>query len=272
MIRRTFEDDAGSPWLLSQRWERLLFAHWPMDARRLARLLPPDVEPDTYAGTAWLAIVAFVMEATRMPYGPAWRGLAPIPELNVRTYVRVRGVPGVWFLSLDATSPLFVAVGRALYGLRYSLARMATALDRERVHYLSAGRDRAFVASYEPAGVPRPAPAGSLERFLVERYRLFAERHGRLITATVTHEPWPLQPAAAHVELNTMAPAGLRFEGEPLLHFSRSVSAKISAPRLLPARSVLGRATPPRVRRRRRGAARAGRVARPLGSVPADAG
>jgi uncharacterized protein len=235
MIRR--EDKLGkearTPWLVSQRWDNLLFAHWPTERRRLARLLPAGVEPDTYAGDGWLAIVAFVMEGTRMAYAPGWCALAPIPELNVRTYVRVGGVPGVWFLSLDATSPLFVAVGRALYGLKYSLTKMAIACDGERVHYLSAGRDRAFVADYEPAGPPCPAPRGSLERFLVERYRLFAERHGRLITATVTHEPWPLQVADAHIELNRMAPPHLAFEGEPLLHFSRSVSAKISAPRLL---------------------------------------
>jgi uncharacterized protein YqjF (DUF2071 family) len=263
---------ARAPWIVSQRWNRLLFAHWPTDARRLARRLPAGVEADTYAGDAWLAIVAFVMEGTRMPYGPAWGGLPSIPELNVRTYVRVGGVPGVWFLSLDATSPLFVSVGRALYGLRYSLARMATARDGERVHYLSAGRGRSFVASYEPVGLPRPAPAGSLERFLVERYRLFAERHGRLITATVTHEPWPLQPADADIELNTMAPPYLRFEGEPLLHFSRSVSAKISAPRVLAAGSVGRQDAPPRLAGSRRGGASARLLTRRRGGVPANAG
>jgi uncharacterized protein YqjF (DUF2071 family) len=250
MISASAEVGKRAPWLVSQRWERLLFAHWPTDARPLARLLPSAVEPDTFAGEAWLAIVAFVIEGTQMPHGPARRGLPPIPELNVRTYVRVGGVPGVWFLSLDATSPLFVSVGRALYGLRYSLARMATAVDGERVHYLSAGRGRAFAAHYEPAGVPGPAPVGSLERFLVERYRLFAVRHGRLITATVTHEPWPLQPAAADIALNTMAPPHLAFEGEPLLHFSRSVSAKISAPRLLQPTRAPRRARPRPIRAR----------------------
>jgi uncharacterized protein YqjF (DUF2071 family) len=270
--REELEKDPGRAWLVSQRWERVLFAHWPTDPRRLARLLPPGVEPDVYAGEAWLAIVAFVMEGTRMPYGPAWRGLPPIPELNVRTYVRVEGVPGVWFLSLDATSPLFVSVGRALYGLRYSLAKMATAVDGERVYYLSAGNQRALVARYEPAGVPSLASADSLERFLIERYRLFAERHGRLITATVTHEPWPLQRADAHFELNTMAPPQLAFEGRPLLHFSRSVSAKISAPWQLPVGSVLARDAARRFSRRRRGDPRSRRLAGTRGyGVPADA-
>src|SRR5947208_687910 len=124
-------------WLLAQRWSDLLFAHWPADADALARHLPAGVEPDLHEGRAWVAIVAFRMDATRPAAGPRRLSLRPIPELNVRTYVRVRGVPGVWFLSLDASSPFFVTAGRALYGLPYRLARMTTLVDGDRVHYLS---------------------------------------------------------------------------------------------------------------------------------------
>jgi uncharacterized protein len=208
----------------------MLFAHWPADSAAIARLLPSGVEPDEREGSAWVAIVAFVMTETRSAFWPGLPALAPIPELNVRTYVRVGGVSAVWFLSLDASSPFFVAVGRSLYGLRYHLARMTTFADGERVHYLSVRERTAFAASYRPAGPPKPAPPGSLEHFLVERYRLFSERRGRLITAEVEHMPWVLQLAEAQIELNHMAPPGLSFAGEPLLHFSRGVDARISAP------------------------------------------
>src|SRR5438094_796556 len=82
--------------------------------------------------------------------------------------------PGVWFLSLDASSPFFVRAGRALYGLPYRLARMTTVMDEERTHYLSTRRDACFAASYEPSGPLGCAQPGSLEHFLVERYRLFS--------------------------------------------------------------------------------------------------
>lgn len=218
------------PWLVAQRWESFLFAHWRADPAAIARLLPRGVEPDVRDGSAWVAIVAFVMVGTRAPAAPRWTALPPIPELNVRTYVRVRGVPAVWFLTLDASSPLFVSVGRNLYGLRYHLAHMATATDGDRFHYLSRRGDAAFSATYEPAGPVEWAAEGSLEQFLFERYRLFGERRGRLVTAVVTHDPWPLQPATARIELNRMAPAGLAFSGEPLLHFVRGVEALISIP------------------------------------------
>jgi uncharacterized protein YqjF (DUF2071 family) len=223
----------SQPWLLAQRWSDLLFAHWPVEPAALAKRLPQGVEPDLHEGQAWVAIVAFRMVGTRPAPAPARLALAPIPELNVRTYVRVGGVPGVWFLSLDASSTFFVTAGRALYGLPYRLARMTTLVEGERVHYLSSRDDSAFAACYEPCGPSRHAWPRSLEHFLVERYRLFSERRGRLITAVVAHERWPLQPARAGIDVNRMAPAGLPFSGEPLLHYCSSVDARISVPQAL---------------------------------------
>jgi uncharacterized protein YqjF (DUF2071 family) len=249
------DDDGRTPrWLVSQRWENLLFAHWPAEARALERVLPRNVEPDLRDGQGWLAIVAFVMVGTR-PYGaPRRLALAPIPELNVRTYVRVGGEPGVWFLSLDASSPFFAAMGKVLYGLRYRLSRMLAVPDGEGVHYLSTRGDAGFAATYAPVGPEAPVEAGSLEHFLVERYRMFAERRGNLITAQVSHRPWPLQAAEARIALNQMAPAGLSLGGEPLVHFCRSVDALISAPELAlsiemaPLRRRVMRVPPPSAR------------------------
>ena len=231
----TAQPTTKPPWLLAQRWSEILFAHWPVDAEALARQLPAGVEPDLHDGQAWIGIVAFRMVGTRPPAGPSRLTLRPIPELNVRTYVRVRGVPGVWFLSLDASSPFFVTAGQALYGLPYRLAQMTTLVEGERVHYLSSRRSACFAASYEPCGAAAYAEPGSLEHFLVERYRLFSLRRGRLITALVAHERWPLQPATARIDVNRMAPAGLRFRGCPIVHFSASVDARISVPQPLSA-------------------------------------
>jgi uncharacterized protein len=243
-------------WLIAQRWEQLLFAHWAVEPDELRRLLPRAVEPDVHEGAAWLSIVAFLMVGTRPPGGAAcWPGLGAIPELNLRTYVRVANVPGVWFVSLDTSSPLFVAIGRALYGLRYRLARMAALADGDVTHYLSAAAGAAFAATYAPSGPPARARAGSLEHFLVERYRLFSLRQGRLITARVAHEPWPLQPADAEIAVNRMAPTGLAFHGQPLVHFSRSVDALIGVPGAVSHKPVIA----PRQARKRNSPSRMAR-------------
>ncbi|MGE9270967.1 MAG: DUF2071 domain-containing protein, partial [Verrucomicrobiales bacterium] len=87
---------------MSQRWSKLLFLHWRVDPAWIAHRLPPGLYVDTFEGEAWLGIVPFFMGRIRPT------GLLPLPgiswfhELNVRTYVHdQRGIPGVWFLSLD---------------------------------------------------------------------------------------------------------------------------------------------------------------------------
>lgn len=218
-----------SPWLIRQRWEHLLFAHWPVEPRLLERHLPRGVDPDVAGGAAWVALVAFVMTKTRSCASPA-PVLPPIPELNLRTYVRVGGVPAVWFLTLDATSPLFVGVGRALYGLRYRRARMVATEEGGTLHYVSCSARTTFAASYRPLGEPAPPVPGSLEHFLVERYRLFGVRRGRLVTATVEHPPWPLQRAEAEIHARRVS-VPLPLDAEPLAHYCRGVDARISLPR-----------------------------------------
>ena len=104
---------------------------------------------------------------------------------------------------------LLATAGRLLYGMRYHVSDMrATEIDG-RMLYKSVRPGAAFEATYAPAGPPANAEEGSLEHFLVERYRLFSERRGRLITAVVAHEPWPLQPARARIAVNEMASPGL---------------------------------------------------------------
>lgn len=215
---------------LSQRWDDLLFAHWPVDPDDLRALLPVGVRPDVRDGRSWVGVVAFRMTDTRAGGLFPPRGLGSIPELNLRTYVRVGDRRGVWFITLDTSSPLFVGVGRALYGLAYRRADMIVARHGSRIYYASVHADRAFVASYEPIGPAVPAERGSLDEWLVERYRLYALRAGELVSAEVAHAPWLLQTADAAIELNTLAPLGLTLAEPPLLHFARGVDAVIGPP------------------------------------------
>src|SRR5207247_5686687 len=133
-------------------------------------------------------------------------------------------------------SRLRVTVGGVPYGLHYNRPAMSPRCKQGGVHHRSVRRTAALAGSYGLVGPAAPARPGSLEHFLVERYRLFALRARRLLTAKVDHVPWPLQPAEARIELNTLAPAGIRLEGRPLLHFSRRIDALISAPEALDAR------------------------------------
>jgi uncharacterized protein YqjF (DUF2071 family) len=158
---------------------------------------------------------------------PAIPRLSRFPELNVRTYVRHRGVPGVWFLSLDAASRPTVEGARRVFHLPYFHARMRSTRDGAMVDYVSSrvdrrGRPAGFAARYGPTGPPEVAAPGTLEAWLTDRPRLFAvDRRGAIRRTEVDHAPWPLRPAEADLRRNTMAAAlGLALPGgEPHLRF-----------------------------------------------------
>lgn len=214
---------------MAMRWHDLLFAHWPVDAAALRARIPPGLELDTFDGQAWIGVVPFRMTSIRPRLGPALPWISAFAELNVRTYVRRKHHSGVWFFSLDAANPVAVRVARWTFHLPYMDARMLCAASGDGVRYVSDRTHRgeppaAFAARYRPTGDAYRATAGSLEHWLTERYCLFAaDRHSRLYRGDIQHVPWPLQPAEAEIERNTMtAPIGIRLpDAKPLLHFAR---------------------------------------------------
>ncbi len=213
------------PWVLRMSWRRLAFLHWPVSAEAVRSQLPARVDLDLFDGRAWIGVVPFFMAETRL------RGVPPIPaavdfeELNVRTYVRVNGRPGVWFFSLDAASKLAVRGARIGCGLPYYDAAMDLRTNGEHVEYRSRRIHRGaapaeFIGRYRSSGPAFSAEEGSLEAWLTERYCLYTIRRGRLLSLDVHHLRWPLQPGEAEIERNTMALAtGIELPAvDPLVH------------------------------------------------------
>src|ERR1700735_523113 len=129
-----------SPWVMTQRWNDLLFAHWPLPATELTHLLPESLTVDTFDGSAWVGVVPFWMDQIRMRGLPRIPGTSRFPELNLRTYVRERHTnqPGVYFFSLDAANPFAVAAARLFFRLPYFWARMKIKSDEgQMLHYSS---------------------------------------------------------------------------------------------------------------------------------------
>lgn len=113
-----------------QCWRDLLFAHWPVPAESLRRLVPAGLTLQEFEGRAWVGVTPFLLTGLRPRALPAIPGLSRFPEINVRTYVTAQDRPGVFFFSLDAGSTLAVIAARALYSLPYFRARFAVAADR----------------------------------------------------------------------------------------------------------------------------------------------
>jgi uncharacterized protein YqjF (DUF2071 family) len=214
-------------WAWRQSWLDLLFAHWPVPAAAVRKLVPPGLAVDEFHGTTWVGVVPFRMAGVmRRPF-PDVPWISEFPELNLRLYVERDGRPGVWFLSLDAGNSLAVWGGRRWFHLPYFRARMSLAPGDGRLVYRSRRSGPSpirFEAEYGPISEPGEAQPGTLEHWLTERYCLYSRGpDGCLYRGEFHHVPWPLQTAEATIRINDLpAPHGLILDGPPaLLHFAK---------------------------------------------------
>ena len=221
----------GDPQVMRMSWLDLAFLNWPVRARVLRQTLPPGVELDCFEGQAWLSLVSFQMAGVGVRGVPDLPGVSVFPELNLRTYVLVDGIPAVWFYSLDADQRVAVEFGRRLYHLPYYRARISIWQEQDWLRYESVrthpGSPAAeFRGRYRPLGESVPAPAGSLADWLTNRLAFVtATRSGRVYRCSVRHSPWPLQAGEAEITTNSVCSIGLGLEpdGAPLVYFSRTL-------------------------------------------------
>ncbi len=239
MAGRQTEHDVSHPVGL-MRWDRIAFLHWSYKTDLIAALLPPELEPDTHDGRAWVSITPFVMARVRAPGLPPVPGVSTFPETNVRTYVRHRGTgeDGLWFLSLDTTRAASLGV-RMSIGIPYCWAQMTVGRRGDAIIYRTVRRRLPRRgAVFSRIGIQPGAPIPSDERTLLDdwltgRWRAFSRAHGAVFCSPVEHEPWPLQRATtADLDFNLMPSVGLPPPaGKPLVHYSSGVDVRLGFPR-----------------------------------------
>lgn len=226
----------SGPWVMTQWWRDLLFAHWPIEPSFIQALLPDSLEVDTFGNQAWVAVVPFRMTGVRPRLTPPLPWISRFAELNVRTYVRPRegdrSKAGVYFWSLEASNPVAVSAARNFFHLPYMNATMNCAPRQDWIDYTSIRTHRneapaEFRASYRACGITRKT---ELVRWLTERYCLYTtDQKRRLYRGEIHHQAWPLYDAEAQIETNTMASAaGIELPATPpLLHFAKAIQVAI---------------------------------------------
>jgi uncharacterized protein len=228
------ERPRGFP-IMHQNWGKLLFMHWRIDEELLRPLIPERLKIDTFDGEAWIGVVPFTMWDVRPSFTPPVPWLSEFDELNVRTYVHYEGVPGVWFLSLDANSSVAVLGARTVFNLPYFNARINWEQEENRIDYSSTRTDSPpaeFNATWKIGAKLGQSDPDSLDFFLTERYCLYSAKGKRLHRLRIHHRPWVLFDAEAQSYQSTMieshglpAPAG-----EPLLHYAEEIEVDFWSP------------------------------------------
>ncbi len=227
----------AGPWIMTQTWHNLLFLHAPVEPESLCPFLPPSLELDTFNGRAWLGVVAFRLSKIRLRGFPEVGLTSHFNEINLRTYVTQRGVPGVLFLSMDADNLLAIALARPLFRLPYtpadiSFSRTSRGIDLTGERTGGLGMGAQFEATYRPQGPVYTSCHDTLEHWLTERYCYYGASKNHTYRCDIFHPPWPLQRAQASITRNTLAESlGLHtWSGESLLHYAHELTALIWKP------------------------------------------
>ena len=214
----------GEPLFLAD-WLRLVFIHYEVPAAELQRDVP--FELDLRDGKAHVSLVAFTMRGMRPFFGgrlAAWlcKPIATNEYLNVRTYVRHRGEPGIYFLTEWMNNPFSVRLGPWTFGLPYRFGelnyrhrheegvlrgevretglgaalRYETTIPSCPEHQLStnlvADVRRLKLKRWENQSLLTSA-TGSLDEFLLERYTAFTAHHGKRRFFRIWHPVWAQQ-------------------------------------------------------------------------------
>lgn len=212
------------PWTMYQKWEDLVCMHIPVDPEELLPHVPQELAVDLYDGQAWISIFPFHIRNLKLRNKPKFPYFHEFLELNVRTYVKHKGIPGVYFFSLDAEKIMPVLGARAVT-LPYYKAKMKRKEKHGWMHYSSKRRhnDKTyFEARYKVLSSAAPAEEGTLDHWLFERYRLYKTIRGTVIHIGIHHLKWKLADVSIDYNpdsINSLLPGDIK--GEPAAaHYS----------------------------------------------------
>ena len=241
----------GRPLVMTQTWAEIVWCHWRVPMSAMDGRFPPGVRAQEHDGSAWVGLVPFEMRDLRLAV--AGRTMPTVPttgafsEVNVRTYVTGPAGPGVWFDTLDASTPLGAIVARAAWSLPYVRSRITASVDTPRppdeapdLHprrAWSVERVDGTTARVD-ARVGAEIDASALDRFLTERYSLYARAWWaprRALWAPVDHAPWTLHEGqAVDVDAGVVRAAGYPVTDRPdVVTAGEAVQVKVGLPRLL---------------------------------------
>lgn len=192
---------------LTAEWKNLLMLNYQVDPGLLQRLLPAGTELDLFQGQAYVSLIGFEFNQTRI------RGVA-IPfhrnfeEVNLRFYVKRFTRRGVVFIRELVPKRAVAAAARLFFGENYSFAAMAHSIcvdpeqDNVEAEYSwGSGASRCFlrIETQEPSFVP---DEGSLSQFITEHYWGYTARSdGSSHEYEVQHPRW-LVRKAKHAEFS----------------------------------------------------------------------
>lgn len=184
------QKSAPQKWVISQQWHDVLFLNYRAEADLLKEVLPSHLELDTFRAQAYVSVVPFRMSGIRFPFTPSLP-FSSLWELNLRTYVRYDGTPGIYFFTLDTDHVLAQWIAKNFFHLPYRVANLRGHVDKTTYRF-EAGKSLKLLAKLTDV----PLVTSDYHEWMVERYCLYADKQTekgvQLWRGDVVHKAWPL--------------------------------------------------------------------------------
>src|SRR3954462_15946804 len=106
-------------------WDRAIFLHYQVEPKFLQPQVPFNL--DLHEGQAYVSLVAFTLRKMRLTHPHLKFVTQPLQThsfLNVRTYVKVGNMRGIYFLAEWRNNRLATMLGPVLYGLPYRFGKL----------------------------------------------------------------------------------------------------------------------------------------------------
>jgi uncharacterized protein len=214
-------DYPSTPWTGYQEWHNVIFLHWKIESGIIRGILPQELEIDTFDGMAWISVVPLSVLNLHPRLLPSFKTFSNFEEINLRTYVIYKGMPGIYFFSLESSRILPVFAARLSTGLPY----VKSEIWREEGMFSGNSEQYGFQFYLNYKLDNTTIKKDALSTWLSDRFRLYVKTSGYISKIDVHHHPWILKPLnIRYIKLNYMI-GGWPLSNRPpdIAHFSEGV-------------------------------------------------
>lgn len=211
-----------------QKWEDILFLHWPVDKKLLQAQLPPAFQINEWGGSAWLSAVIFTAKETKLIKTPRILSYPNFSQFNLRTYVNFDQEKGVYFLSNKSNDPLMTNLGR-LAGLPFTHGQINYQPFEKgaQIQIFDRHQKKGLSLSYRQSSQSFQAKEDSLAHFLTEKYCIWMIKGKSILKLPVSHSSWTLKEADLHIKNKSLVAEYISEDTSPIAHYSKLMHAYI---------------------------------------------
>lgn len=209
LLADSFTEDA---WVIEQIWRHVFFIHYKVDPQLIEKEIPFKL--DLHEGSAVISIVPFFMERIRFPYLPPFPMISSLWEINLRTYVEIDGIKGIYFFTLDTDSALAEIIATKFFYLPYRLSKIkAIVIDGVYNFFHQRGvHNFELIANIGDNDIKMT----SFDLWCSERYCLFTLRKNQIYQGIVRHSPWRMRSVKINMLKNNFTSILLTKNLEPI--------------------------------------------------------